>query len=53
MTMDFALANPSLVANVKAGSTIDFEIVERGEGEWVITKLKATTQEASHAEHHH
>ena len=53
MTMDFALANPSLVTNVKAGSTIDFEIVERGEGEWGITKLKATTQEASHAEHHH
>jgi Cu(I)/Ag(I) efflux system membrane fusion protein len=41
MTMDFALANPSLVANVKAGSSIDFEIVERGEGEWVITKLQA------------
>ena len=41
MTMDFALANPSLVANVKAGSPIDFEIVERGEGEWVITKLQA------------
>ena len=53
MTMDFALANPSLVAKVKAGSTIDFEIVERGEGEWVITKLNATAQEASHAEHHH
>jgi Cu(I)/Ag(I) efflux system membrane fusion protein len=41
MTMDFALANPSLVANVKPGSAIEFEIVERGEGEWVITKLKA------------
>ncbi len=53
MTMDFALANPSLVANVKAGSTIDFEIVERGEGEWVITNLKATTQEAIHAQHNH
>lgn len=41
MTMDFALANPSLVANVKPGSAIDFEIVERGAGEWVITKLQA------------
>jgi Cu(I)/Ag(I) efflux system membrane fusion protein len=41
MTMDFALANPSLAANVKPGSTIDFEIVERGEGEWVITKMQA------------
>ena len=51
MTMDFALANPSLVANVKPGSAIDFEIVERGQGEWVITRLNA--KEASHAEHSH
>ncbi len=51
MTMDFALANPSLVANVKPGSAIDFEIVERGAGEWVITKLQA--KEQSHAEHNH
>jgi Cu(I)/Ag(I) efflux system membrane fusion protein len=51
MTMDFALANPSLAANVKPGSTIDFEIVERGAGEWVITRM--TTMEPSHAEHSH
>ncbi|MFH2139475.1 MAG: efflux RND transporter periplasmic adaptor subunit [Pseudomonadota bacterium] len=41
MTMDFALANPSLAANLKPGSAIEFEIVERGQGEWVITKLQA------------
>ena len=41
MTMDFALANPSLAANIKPGSAISFEIVERGQGEWVITKLQA------------
>ncbi|MBI5007422.1 MAG: efflux RND transporter periplasmic adaptor subunit [Nitrosomonadales bacterium] len=40
MTMDFALANPSLAANIKPGSAIEFEIVERGEGEWVVTKLQ-------------
>lgn len=51
MTMDFALANPSLVENVKPGSAIDFEIVERGAGEWVITQLH--TKEQSHAEHSH
>jgi Cu(I)/Ag(I) efflux system membrane fusion protein len=51
MTMDFALANPSLVANVKPGSAIAFEIVERSQGEWVITKLE--TREQSHAEHSH
>jgi len=51
MTMDFALANPSLVSDIKPGSTISFEIVERGQGEWVITQLNA--KETSHAEHRH
>ncbi|MDD4913130.1 MAG: efflux RND transporter periplasmic adaptor subunit [Sideroxydans sp.] len=41
MTMDFALANTALVSGIKAGSKIDFEIVKRGEDEWVITKLQA------------
>jgi Cu(I)/Ag(I) efflux system membrane fusion protein len=52
MTMDFALANRSLVAGIPPGSRISFEIVERGEGEWVITRLSAQ-QETSHAEHDH
>jgi Cu(I)/Ag(I) efflux system membrane fusion protein len=51
MTMDFALANPALASNIKPGSKISFEIVQRGEGEWVITKLEA--KEQSHAEHSH
>lgn len=41
MTMDLALANPSLVSGIKIGSAISFEIVERQPGEWVITKLQA------------
>ena len=41
MTMDFILANPSLVDKVKAGSAVDIEFVERKPGEWVITKLAA------------
>lgn len=41
MTMDFALANSSLVGDIQPGSKISFEIVERGEGEWVVTKLQA------------
>ncbi|NOT98215.1 MAG: efflux RND transporter periplasmic adaptor subunit [Sideroxydans sp.] len=53
MTMDFALANTALVSGIKPGSKIDFEIVERGKDEWVITKLSSTTQEANHAQHHH
>lgn len=40
MTMDFALANSSLVDNAKTGSAITFEIVERKPGEWVITRLQ-------------
>ena len=53
MTMDFALANPALVADIRPGSAIQFEIVERGEGEWVITQLNAAQKESSHAEHRH
>jgi Cu/Ag efflux protein CusF len=40
MTMDFILANPALVDKFKAGSPIDIEFVERGPGEWVITKMQ-------------
>jgi Cu(I)/Ag(I) efflux system membrane fusion protein len=42
MTMDFVLANPSLVATVRPGSPIEFEFVERKPGEWVIYKLEAS-----------
>lgn len=41
MTMDFALANPAILAGAKPGSHIVFEFVERKPGEWVITKLDA------------
>jgi Cu(I)/Ag(I) efflux system membrane fusion protein len=41
MTMDFVLANPSLVDKAKPGSAISIEFVERKPGEWVITKLDA------------
>ncbi|MDO8263817.1 MAG: efflux RND transporter periplasmic adaptor subunit [Gallionella sp.] len=41
MTMDLALANPSLVTGIQPGTAITFEIVERKPGEWVITKLQA------------
>ncbi|HLP97380.1 MAG TPA: efflux RND transporter periplasmic adaptor subunit [Sideroxyarcus sp.] len=41
MTMDFALANPALAQGIAPGSKVTFEIVERGAGEWVITKLQA------------
>ncbi|MBI5657998.1 MAG: efflux RND transporter periplasmic adaptor subunit [Nitrosomonadales bacterium] len=41
MTMDFALANSSLADNTGIGSAIEFEIVERKPGEWVIIRLQA------------
>ncbi len=40
MTMDFAIANDSIVAGLKPGTAIDFEFVERKPGEWVITSVK-------------
>ena len=40
MTMDFALANASLVAGVKPGTAVAFEFVERKPGEWVVTSVK-------------
>lgn len=41
MTMDFVLANSSLAANIKPGTAISFEIVERKPDEWMITRLRA------------
>jgi Cu(I)/Ag(I) efflux system membrane fusion protein len=41
MTMDFALANSSLLQGIKPGAVISFELVERKPDEWVITKLQA------------
>jgi Cu(I)/Ag(I) efflux system membrane fusion protein len=44
MTMDFAVTNSSLVAGIKPGSAISFELVERKPGEFVITKMQAQHQ---------
>lgn len=51
MTMDFALANPSLVAGIQPGNAIRFEIVERKPDEWVITRLQAKTVVSSPSQH--
>lgn len=39
MKMDFVLANPSLVTGLKPGAGVEFEFVERGAGEWMVTSL--------------
>ncbi len=50
MTMEFQLANTALLKDLKPGTKIDFEFVERGQGEWVITSIKplATNPHAGH-----
>ena len=37
MTMEFKVANASLLKNMKPGDPVSFEFVERQPGEWVIT----------------
>ncbi|WP_342618507.1 efflux RND transporter periplasmic adaptor subunit [Rhodoferax sp. GW822-FHT02A01] len=39
MTMDFQLANGALLKDLKPDAAIRFEFVERGKGEWVITRI--------------
>ena len=39
MKMDFVLANPSLVSGLKPGAGVEFEFVEQGAGEWVVTSV--------------
>jgi Cu(I)/Ag(I) efflux system membrane fusion protein len=40
MTMEFKLANATLLKDLKPGAKIAFEFVERAQGEWVITSVK-------------
>ena len=39
MTMEFKVANPSLLKDLKPGAPVSFEFVERKPGEWVITSI--------------
>jgi Cu(I)/Ag(I) efflux system membrane fusion protein len=40
MTMEFTVANASLLQGLKPGAKVAVEFVERQPGEWVITALK-------------
>jgi len=40
MTMEFKLANATLLNGLKPGTRLSFEFVERQPGEWVITSVK-------------
>jgi Cu(I)/Ag(I) efflux system membrane fusion protein len=40
MTMEFKVANTTLLTGLKPGTQVAFEFVERQPGEWVITSIK-------------
>ena len=40
MTMEFKVANTTLLKDLKPGTKLSFEFVERQPGEWVITSIK-------------
>ena len=39
MTMEFKAANEAIFKALKPGSVVAFEFVERGQGEWVVTRV--------------
>jgi RND family efflux transporter MFP subunit len=39
MTMEFKVANPSLLKDLQPGAAVAFEFVERQPGEWVVTSI--------------
>jgi RND family efflux transporter MFP subunit len=39
MTMEFPVANSSLMSGIAPGAAVSFEFVERGPGEYVVTKI--------------
>ena len=43
MTMNFALTNTKLADGIQAGSTVNFELFERKQGEWVIRKIQVAS----------
>ncbi len=53
MTMEFKIANEALVKDLKSGARIEFEFVERGPGEWMVTSIKPDASAAAdeHAGH--
>lgn len=48
MTMPFTLSDPALVDGLAPGQSIQFEFVEPGPGQWIVTRIQA--QEATRPE---
>ena len=53
MTMEFKVANPSLLQTLKLGAKVDVEFVERQPGEWVITSATPVGKAAAPAANPH
>lgn len=53
MTMEFKVANPSLLQTLKPGAKVDVEFVERQPGEWVITSATPVGKAAAPAANPH
>jgi membrane fusion protein, copper/silver efflux system len=51
MTMEFKVANPSLLKDLKPGAPVSFEFLERQPGEWVITSLTPTAAKSAAKSH--
>ena len=49
MAMEFKVANESLLRDLKPGTKVAFEFVERQQGEWVITSI--TRRDGGHSGH--
>lgn len=47
MTMQFKVANASLLEGIKPGTKVTAEFVERKQGEWVVTNLTRQTEGAA------
>jgi RND family efflux transporter MFP subunit len=52
MTMEFKIANASLLKDLKPGAPVSFEFVERQPGEWVITSLTPAAPNSAAAKSH-
>ena len=53
MTMEFSVANPSLLSGLKPGARMTFEVVQRKPGDFVITSVAPApaTPSAAHSGH--
>ena len=55
MTMQFKVANTSLLNGIKVGTSVSAEFIERDKGEWVVTsiatKVQSPARTADHSAH--